>query len=135
MSLLNGKNIFMVEDDALNSAIIRTILRQNGAKVPYDHWGDATLSRMTGYPYKLDMILLDLMLPGKSSGHDIFKEIRANPDLKDIPVVAVSAADPDVEIPRTKAMGFDSFISKPINRNRFPQQLLAIFAGESIWGS
>lgn len=134
MKHLEHKTIFMVEDDALNSAIIRTILRQNGARVPYDHWGDKTLQRMTDYPFPIDLVILDLMLPGDVTGHDIFEEMKKHDELKHIPVVAVSAADPDVEIPRTRNMGFDGFISKPINRIEFPHQLTTILDGTQIWG-
>ena len=132
--LLRGKTIFMLEDDVLNSAIIRTILRENGARAPYEFWGDSTLKKMTEYPFPLDMILLDLMLPGETQGHDVFTAIKQHDQLKSIPVVAVSAADPDVEIPHTKAMGFSGFICKPVNRFEFPKQLLSIFEGRAIWG-
>ena len=125
----------MVEDDTLNSAIIRTILRQNGADVPFDHWGDKMLTSMSKYQDTLDLILLDLMLPGNVTGHDIFEEIQKSPGLSIVPVVAVSASDADVEIPRTKSMGFAGYISKPIKRRDFPRQILAILNGESIWGS
>jgi len=132
MSILSGKTIFMVEDNPGNAAIIRTILRQAGARVPYDHRGDITLTRMI-QNLPLDMILMDLMLPG-ASGYDIFDAIRNQPKLKDIPIVAVSASDPDVEIPRAKKLGFSSFISKPIDRRTFPENLSSIMAGEKIWG-
>ena len=125
----------MVEDDTMNSAIIRTILRQNGAEVPFDHWGDKMLRSMSKYEDTLDMILLDLMLPGDVTGHDIFLEIQKSPSLSIVPVVAVSASDADVEIPRTREMGFAGYISKPIRRREFPRQILAILEGDSIWGS
>ncbi|MFK7803632.1 MAG: two-component system response regulator, partial [Anaerolineae bacterium] len=122
MNTLQNKTIFVVEDDAFNLAIIRTILRRQGASAPFDHWGDNTLSRILKFSTRLDMILLDLMLPDNISGHDIFESIRTQPSLEGVPVVAVSAADPSVEIPRTKEMGFSGFISKPIKHNLLPKQ-------------
>ena len=135
METLNGRTIFMVEDDALNFAIIRTILRRAGATVPYDHWGDTTLTRMKEYSGQLSMILLDLMLPGGVSGYDIFDAIKNDPEISHIPIVAVSAADPDVEIPRAKKLGFSGFISKPVIHDQFPDQLDTILKGGQIWGS
>ena len=135
MEILEGKTIFMVEDDALNFAIIRTILRRSGATVPYDHWGDTTLTRMKEYSDQLSMILLDLMLPGGVSGYDIFEAIKKDADLADIPIVAVSAADADVEIPKAKTLGFSGFISKPIIHDQLPDQLNSILQGNEIWGS
>ena len=56
---LENKTIFMVEDNALNSAIMRTILLRHGANVPYDHWGDKSLYRMANYASRIDLILLE----------------------------------------------------------------------------
>jgi len=135
MNILQNKTIFVIEDDAINLAIIRTILRRQGADAPFDHWGDNTLSKILKLSNRLDIILLDLMLPNDISGHDIFDAIREQPSLNDVPVVAVSAADPSVEIPRTKEMGFSGFIVKPVNHNLLPKQILAIMNGKEIWGS
>ena len=135
MTILQGKTIFLVEDDALNFAVIRTTLRRVGAAVPYDHWGDTTLTRMKEFSSQLSMILLDLMLPDGVSGYDIFIAIKGDAQLADIPVVAISAADADVEIPRAKEMGFNGFISKPIMHDQLPSQLKSILEGNQIWGS
>ncbi|MFK7804658.1 MAG: response regulator [Anaerolineae bacterium] len=132
--MLKNKTIFIVEDDAFNLAIIRTLLRHQGAIVPFDHWGDNTITRIQKYSTKIDMILLDLMLYDGISGHDIFKLIKEQPALSDIPVVAVSAADPGIEIPKTQAAGFNGFISKPIKPQIFPKQIVALLNGKEIWG-
>ncbi|WP_420641720.1 response regulator [Candidatus Leptofilum sp.] len=131
---LKGKNIFLLEDDPINYSVILTILRQHGAIITHDHWGDTTLSRLKNHPFPLDLILLDLMLPGQASGYDVYDAIREMPELDGVPVVAVSAADPDVEIPKAREKGFHGFISKPINRRHFPDQLIEILAGETYWG-
>ncbi|MCP4359451.1 MAG: response regulator [Chloroflexi bacterium] len=130
---LVGKNFFLLEDDPVNFSIIRTILRKEGAFSTLDHWGDTTLKNMLNYPTKFDMILLDIMLPGKKSGYDVFDAIKEIPELNDIPIVAVTASDPDIEIPKARAKGFDGYISKPIDRRRLPEQLIAILEGKSIW--
>jgi CheY-like chemotaxis protein len=131
--LLQGKRIFVVEDDPMNLAVIRTILHRAGATVPYDHWGDTTLDRMMSYPFKLDMILLDLMLPHKVSGYDIFDAIQEIPELQGIPIVAVTASDPDVEMKKARDKGFKGYISKPLDRVRFPQHIASILNGQEIW--
>lgn len=123
-----------MEDDPINYSVILTILRQHGAILTHDYWGDTTLSRLKNHPFPLDLILLDLMLPGQATGYDVFDAIRALPELDNVPIVAVSAADPDVEMPRARAKGFSGYISKPINRRHFPEQLVQILAGETFWG-
>lgn len=131
--LLQDKHIFVVEDDPMNLAVIRTILKRAGAVVPFDHWGDATLNRMLSYPFKIDAILVDIMLPNQVSGYDILEAIRTVPELSQAPIVAVTASDPDVEMNKARAKGFNGYISKPLDRLKFPQQIAAIINGEEIW--
>ncbi len=131
--LLKNKHIFLLEDDPVNFSVIQTILRRHGAATLLDHWGDTMLEKMMNYPFQLDLILLDIMLPGTATGYDVLDAIRMITEFKDVPIVAVTASDPDTEIPKAREKGFDGYISKPINRFRFPEQLVAILNGESIW--
>jgi CheY-like chemotaxis protein len=133
--LLKDKHVFVVEDDPMNLAVIRTILQRAGAIVPFDNWGDTTLDRLLTYPFKIDIILLDIMLPHQVSGYDIFEAIRQVPELQHIPIVAVTASDPDIEMNRARAKGFDGYISKPLDRFKFPREIAAILAGKAVWGN
>jgi CheY-like chemotaxis protein len=117
----------------MNLAVIRTILKNAGANVPFDHWGDTTLNRMLSYPFKIDAVLLDIMLPNQVSGYDILDVIRATPELSNIPIVAVTASDPDVEMHKARERGFNGYISKPLDRVHFPQQIASIIDGQEIW--
>lgn len=130
---LKDKHIFVVEDNMANLAVIRTILKQAGAIVPFENWADTTLQKMLTYPYPIDLILLDLMFSDKVSGYDVFNVLQKTKGLSHIPVVAVTASDPDVEMRRAKEKGFKGFITKPINRRTFPQYLELILAGEEVW--
>lgn len=130
--MLEGKNIFIVEDNATNLAIISAILRRYGANARYDRWGVETIERIRRSG-KVDLIILDLMFPRGVSGYDVFDQLQQIPELAKIPVVAVSAADPHVEMPKARAKGFMGFISKPINHKLFPQQMAAIINGTKIW--
>ena len=134
--LLDGKNIFLLEDDPVNYSVILTILRQQGATTTLDHWGDRSLRRLLLLHSleDIDLIILDLMLPGDTSGYDVYDAIKEKPQLSHIPVIVVSAADPDVEIPKVKAKGMQGFIGKPIDRRDFPAKLAQIIEGEQIWG-
>lgn len=132
--ILKDKHIFVVEDDAMNLAVIRTILQRAGAVVPFDHWGDTTLDRMLSYPFDLDIVLMDIMFPNQVTGYDIFEAIRAVPELSHIPIVAVTASDPDVEMNKARQKGFNGYISKPLDRLKFAHYIAAILDGEEIWG-
>jgi CheY-like chemotaxis protein len=79
------------------------------------------------------MIILDLTLPRGVSGYDIYDEIRAMPQFDKVPIVAVSATDPVIGIPKAKLKGFSGFIAKPIDDVHFPRQLAKIMGGETVW--
>lgn len=132
MKLLENKTIFVVEDDAANLAIISTLIRHHGGTVAYDRWGHDTIKRMKRRQ-QIDLILLDLMFPGDVTGYDIFDSIQLEETLCEIPVIAVTASDPDIEIPKVKAKGFKGFIPKPLHRHTFAQQLATVLDGEEVW--
>ncbi|MFW5748286.1 MAG: response regulator [Chloroflexota bacterium] len=132
MDELKGIHVFVVEDDPTNMAVNAVTLKRSGAKVTQDMWNvgavDKLLERMP-----VDVILLDLMLRHNMNGYDIFNEIKAHPDLQAIPVIAVSAADPAIEIPKAKELGFAGFIGKPIRPHLFAGQIAACIAGKPVW--
>jgi CheY-like chemotaxis protein len=132
MGMLAHKRIFVVEDDANNITITTTVLREQGATVLPDSWNSHTVELLSDY-MPVDVILLDLMLRHGVSGYDIFTELKNHPVLAHIPVIAVSASDPAIEIPRAQKMGFAGFIGKPINLHLFPQQVLDCMTDEPVW--
>lgn len=130
--LLRGKKIFIVEDNTSNRAIEQMILERHGAKVSIDRFGKNTIERLKVFA-PVDIIVMDLMLPDGLSGFDVTDQIRAIPEFKDVPVVAVSASDPEESMPIARAKKFAGFISKPIDFDEFPKQILRILDGEKVW--
>ena len=131
--LLNNKHLFCVEDNVTNFSVMRMLLSRDGAFVHLDNWGDLTLEKLEANRINIDMILLDLKLFNGRSGYEIFAEIKKSEKFEGIPIVAVTASDADVEMPKAKEMGFDGYISKPINPETFAQQLADVFDGKAIW--
>lgn len=132
MNELQGKRILVVEDNVLNLAVFATVLKQSGAIVVQDYWNTNTVNLITRH-LPVDAILLDLMLKHQINGYSIFDELQAHPDLAAIPVIVVSAADPDTEIPKAKERGMAGFIGKPISPSRFPQQVADCINGRPVW--
>ncbi|MBN1966645.1 MAG: response regulator [Anaerolineae bacterium] len=131
MSFAN-KRFFLIEDDPNNVAIIASILRRVGATVHFDYWGHDIPDRIARL-MPIDLILLDLMLPGEIDGYGVFDQLRERPELAAIPIVAVTAMDPDNEIPRAKAKGFSGFIAKPVRHRTFARYIEAILNGQPVW--
>lgn len=130
--ILKDKRIFIVEDNMQNRLIFQMALIRQGASVDFERWGRDTLYHIQNTS-RIHLIVLDLMLADGVSGFDIFDQIRALPKYNNIPIVAVSAMDPSIAIPKTRAQGFSGFIAKPIDNTLFPKQLASIIEGEKVW--
>jgi CheY-like chemotaxis protein len=132
VQILAGKRIIVVEDDILNRVVYQITLGIQGAYLDYDRTGREAVNRLKRSP-AWDLIILDLMLRDGISGFNIFQEIRALPEFNHVPIVAVSASEPTVAMPRAQELGFSGFISKPIDEAQFADQITRVIAGEHIW--
>jgi CheY-like chemotaxis protein len=130
---LNGKRIFVIEDDPTSLAVISTLLRRSGAVVEFDAWGYRTLERLGDQP-PFDLIILDLALPRDVSGYSLYDSFRDIPEIAHVPVVIVTAADPSTEMNTAREKGLAGFISKPINYSTFTQALASVLEGKQVWG-
>jgi len=128
----NDVHALVVEDDAGGMAIIGVMMRYLGINVVINTTGEDVLTIAHAMKPKPNVFFLDINLP-RTSGYDIIKQIRSDPEFKDAIVVAVTAQDADAEIPKCRAAGFNAYIGKPISRMRFPRQLRRILSGEPVW--
>lgn len=129
---LKGKRILIVEDNTLNRVVYQITLGVQGAFLDFDRWGREAIDKLKRSS-KWDLIILDLMLHKGISGFDIFQEIRKLPLYDHVPVIAVSASEPSVAIPKARELGFTGFISKPVDEAYFADQIERVIAGENIW--
>jgi len=132
--VLEGKRVFVIEDDVTNMAVFTVALKNAGALVMQDFWNSASVALLK-QTMPVDVVLLDLMLRHGASGYDIFDQLRAVPELASVPVIVVSASDPEIEIPRAKVKGMTGFIGKPISLQEFPRQVAACLNGEPMWAA
>ncbi|PJF29257.1 MAG: response regulator, partial [Phototrophicales bacterium] len=73
---------------------------------------------------------LDLEFPNHT-GFEIFAKLKALPKLADIPIVAYTVHNSEIDTAR-KA-GFHSFLGKPLTLSKFPDQLQRILTGIPVW--
>jgi CheY-like chemotaxis protein len=106
-------------------------LKKEGCNIEFDRWGREAIKKLGQNQY--DLIILDLMLPHGDSGYTIFERIRLLPQYASVPIVAVSASEAAVAIPKVQELGFNGFIAKPLDKDLFPKQLEQLFEGEKIW--
>lgn len=123
--------ILIVEDNVSNFVLMARMLVHMGARCEWKTSGYAVVDYVHALPH-LDLILMDLRLPYEN-GYVALGRIRSSSELKDIPVVAVTAYVSEDQLRRARNEGFDGFIGKPLDPDRFPEQVRRILSGKSVW--
>lgn len=109
-------NVLVVEDHPLNLRLVRDILEFHGHTVVSAI--DVPEARLRLSEQRPDLVLLDIQLPG-GGGELLLREIRADVELADLVVVAVTAQAMDGDEDRLLDAGFDGYLSKPIDTRTF----------------
>lgn len=104
--------ILLVEDDQFLSSLLKTRLEKEKFEVTLAHDGPEAVQAIKSY--SPDLILLDVILPGKS-GFDVLEEIQKDPQLrdkKDIPVVIISNLGQESDLERGRELGVVDYFVK-----------------------
>ena len=100
--------VYFVEDEIdLSNLVIRYLVKE-GYEVKHFATGEDAVRHITD---KVDLWILDIMLPGSINGYDLIKMIRANDAHK--PIIFASARDQDIDRVLGLELGGDDYISKP----------------------
>lgn len=128
------KSILLIEDEEDIAALIKLQADISGYKLHVEMDG------VNGYRAlereKPDLVLIDIMLPGQN-GLDICRKMKHNPELKNIPVIIISAKNEELDIVLGLELGADDYVAKPfspkilfsrikavLRRGREPQKLM-----------
>jgi CheY-like chemotaxis protein len=114
------KRILYIEDNVQNLYLVTFLLEKHGYEV------HAALDGQEGIDnaavLRPDLILLDIQLP-RMDGYAVARQLRANPDLTSIPIVAVTSYAMAGDREKALAAGCNGYIEKPINPDTFMQQV------------
>jgi len=125
-------HVLVVEDNLQNLVLVARLLAYVGVKsYEWKASGWQVLEFALTIP-KIDLILMDIHLPHED-GFEALKHLRAEPRFKDIIVVALTADTSPATMKKARKAGFDGFIGKPIDPDKFPEQIKAIFHGKQVW--
>lgn len=108
------KKVLIIEDEPIIAEMMSILLEEEGYKVI--SLGDTGLARRKLHAKEVSMVMLDLQLKGED-GRSMCSYIKSQDDLKDIPVILVSANSDLANI--RQECGADDYIAKPFNLNDF----------------
>lgn len=132
MTDLDAVAVLVVEDDPLNAILIQKLLAITGVgEVVCCKTGEEARSAVQQMS-RIDLVLLDLQMPGED-GFSVFEWLLTQPKLATARIVAASANVMSKDVDRAANMGFDGFLGKPFNFDRFPDQIIRLLQGERVW--
>ena len=110
--------VLIVEDNDLNMKLFVDLLRAQGYQTVMTRDGLDTLDLARAHrPF---VIIMDIQLP-EISGLEIIRLLKLDPDLRSIPVIAVTAFAMQGDEEKIRAAWCDDYLAKPISVNKFVQ--------------
>ena len=114
------KTILSAEDNDANRKIIRDLLGKHGYIILEAVDGEEVIE-MTKTE-KPELLLRDIQLP-KISGYDATAAIRSNPDLKHIPIIAITSYALSGDDEKAYAAGCDDYLTKPFRPSKLLEKV------------
>ena len=119
--------ILYVEDDPTSATLVQRVLQAEGYDVEMAPDGVSALE--TAQCTRPVLVLMDINIGGLD-GYEVTTRLRSFDHLKQVPIVAVTAATLDGDRERALVAGCDGYIPKPIDVDRFPEQVSAFLKGQ-----
>jgi HAMP domain-containing protein/signal transduction histidine kinase/CheY-like chemotaxis protein len=112
-TILAGRKIVVIDDDIRNIFSLASALEEYGVALSYAESGRAGLDLLDAQP-DADVVLVDIMMPDMD-GYETIREIRARPQLADLPIVAVTAKAMKGDRQKCIQAGASDYVSKPVD--------------------
>lgn len=113
-------NILVVEDNPDNMTLVKWILEDEGFQITEALTGEDCLETLKSNSF--DLVLMDISLPG-IDGKETTQQIRQNPKLKDLPIIALTAHAVKGEEEAIWNSGVSDLITKPIAEDLLIQRI------------
>jgi CheY-like chemotaxis protein len=125
-----GRRALVVEDNPTNLTLATALLTRTGFEVLRAEDALSGLSLLASSP--VDVVLMDVQMPGMD-GFEATAKIRSDSDprIADVPVVAVTAHAMKGDAERCLAAGMDSYVAKPVDRNKLMDAIDAALRARS----
>jgi two-component system, cell cycle response regulator DivK len=123
--------ILVVEDNIGNFKLIARLLGTLGVQCEWKTSGFEVVEFANSLA-RIDLVLMDIRLPYED-GYEAMRKIRQSNRFNGIPIIAVTAVAGPEQMKIAQLAGFDGFIGKPLDPDRFPEQIKQILAGKAVW--
>ena len=129
---MKDSRILIIEDNVDNYTLMLRLLVSMG--IEHCEWISSgwKIIQATEKYSKPDLILLDINLPHEN-GFEIYAKLRDHHRLDNTRISAVTANATETMMQQAMDAGFDGFIGKPIDPDRFPNQVRRLLNGEKVW--
>jgi CheY-like chemotaxis protein len=124
-----GHRILIVDDNATNLKLVAYLMKAHGYEV--DTALDAELAMDAIRSRRPDVVLMDIQLPG-IDGLELTRLLKANPDTREILVIAVTAYAMKGDQDKALAAGCDDYITKPIDTRALPDTIARHLARREV---
>lgn len=127
--------LLLVEDSVADAKLVAMALEESGSTSEMVRAEDGAEALVlldavaAGDAPRPDLVLLDVNLP-RVGGIDVLRRIKADPDLRTVPVVVFSTSRSDVDVSAAYACGASSYVVKPVDLQRFMDVVRSI---EAYW--
>ena len=123
--------VLVVEDNVSNFVLVARMLGYLGIHCEWKTSGYEVLEYADALP-RVDLVLMDIRLPYQD-GFGAGIRLRESPRFHSVPIVAVTAESSRDQMDKARAAGFNGFIGKPLDPDKFPDQIRRILTGEQVW--
>ncbi|MEP0910568.1 response regulator [Leptolyngbya sp. GB1-A1] len=104
--------VLVVDDNEMNRDLLSRRLLRQGHLIAMAENGQEALEQLRSQPF--DLVLLDIMMP-VMNGYQLLESLKADPDLRHIPVIMISALDDLDSVVRCIELGAEDYLFKPFN--------------------
>jgi PAS domain S-box-containing protein len=121
---LRGLRVLVVEDNPINQMIARELLASEGAAVELANGGLVAIEMLTESANRCDAVLMDIQMPDLD-GYETTRRIRNDLELKELPIIAMTANTLQTDRAAAFASGMNEHIGKPFELASVVDMLLA----------
>ena len=119
----------VIDDNDDNLVVLSELLSMNGVQ-SHTLRRPTDLSTFLQSISRLDVVFLDLEMP-RMNGYEVLTALKQHPRFGHVPVVAYTVHISEITV--AQQVGFHSFLGKPLDADRFPDQLARIVIGDPVW--